>query len=243
MLPPHSPAPGFFDAHSHLGLAPDPIADWRVVCGTCEADWDAVLNQAIPGSKASQTWILPMLGLHPWQVQTASDQWAPRLESLLRSHRAGLGECGLDFTRKEADRAAQEAAFRLQLRLAHALHRPVAIHAVRAWGRLIDLLKTEEVPAAGALVHAFGGSPEIACALQNLGLYLSFSGDLMKPGRDQLRASLRVVEPSRLLLETDGTGDLGAVMAAAAQLLNVSVAELAAQTCENGLRCFKELMA
>jgi len=242
-LPPSDPSiPGLFDAHSHLGQ-PAASVGWQVLCGTCEADWGAVLQCAAPQAGAEPGRILPMLGLHPWQVPAASGRWAERLESLLRSHRAGLGECGLDFAHEDADRATQEAAFRLQLRWAQTLHRPVAIHAVRAWGRLIDLLREEGVPAAGAMVHAFGGSPETARSLQGMGLYLSFSASLLEPGRDRLRASLAVVEEDRLLLETDGAADLAAVLAEAARLRGVPAEELAARTCENGKRCFKELMA
>ncbi len=228
-----------FDAHSHLSqgdfLPPDQL---RVVCGTCEADWEAVLAHA-----ASHAHVIPMLGLHPWFVVEASMEWASRLEVLLRAHRAGVGECGLDFARKDTPRATQEAAFQAQLRLAHALHRPVAMHAVRAWGPLLDLLREEGVPAAGAMVHAYGGSAETAEALQAMGVFLSFSGELLKEGRPKLKEALRAVASSHLLLETDGTADLAQVLAVAADLRGVSTEDLAALTWENGQRCFKELLA
>ncbi|HJV49220.1 MAG TPA: TatD family hydrolase [Geothrix sp.] len=227
-----------FDAHSHLSAALIPNHP-RVVCGTREADWEAVLAQATSDSQA-----LPMLGLHPWFAAEASAEWATRLESLLRSHRAGVGECGLDFARKEeSDRAAQAAAFRAQLQLAHRLHRPVAMHVVRAWGPLLDLLREEGIPAAGAMIHSYSGSPETAQSLQAMGVFLSFSGDLLNPERTKVRESLLSVDSRLLLLETDGTADLVQVVHAAAQIRGVHADDLAAQTWENGRRCFKELMA
>lgn len=183
-----------------------------------------------------------MLGLHPWFVAEASTEWSSRLETLLRSHRAGVGECGLDFGRKDTHRAAQEAAFRAQLRLAHALHRPVAMHTVRAWGRLLDLLREEGVPAAGAMVHAFGGSAETALVLESMGVFLSFSGELLRHDRPKLKEAMRAVASSHLLLETDSTAVLAQVLAVAAGVRGVSVQDLATQTWENGLRCFKELL-
>ncbi len=228
-----------FDAHSHL---PDshsaPTAHRRVVCGTCESDWGAILAHA-----ASEDRVIPMLGLHPWYVAEASPEWLPRLESLLRSHRAGVGECGLDFARKEADPKVQESAFRTQLRLAHALHRPVAMHVVRAWGRLLDILREEGVPTAGAMVHAYAGSPETALALQAMGVFLSFSGDLLRPDRPMLRKSLLSVDSGHLLLETDGTADLVQVLEMAVGIRGMTAEELGAQTWDNGNRCFRELMA
>jgi TatD DNase family protein len=184
-----------------------------------------------------------MLGLHPWFVAEATVDWPARLEALLRSHRAGLGECGLDFARQETDRLDQEAAFRTHLRLARALHRPLAIHAVRAWGRLLDLLREEGAPPAGTMVHAYSGSPETARALQAMGVFLSFSGDLLDPERPKLREALLAVEPTRLLLETDGVADLDELVRLAAQLRGVAEWELAGQTWENGQRCFQKLLA
>jgi TatD DNase family protein len=207
------------------------------MCGTCEADWEAILAHA-----ASHGQVIPMLGLHPWFVAEASAAWASRLEALLRSHRAGVGECGLDFARKDTHRVEQNAAFRVQLRLAHALHRPVAMHAVRAWGPLLDLLREEGVPTAGAMVHAYTGSAETARALQYMGVFLSFSGELLKEDRPKLKEALRAVASTHLLLETDGTADLALVMAVAADLRGVSVQDLTTRTWENGQRCFRELL-
>ncbi len=228
-----------FDAHTHLpassGQTPDhPL----VICGTSEADWAAVLAHA-----ASEPGAIPMLGLHPWFVAGAAPGWEARLDALLRAHRAGVGECGLDFAREGADRAGQEQAFRIQLRLAHALHRPVAIHAVRAWGRLLDLLREEGVPPAGAMVHAFSGSAETAADLQALGVFLSFSAEGLGPERVRAHGALRAVPSSHLLLETDGDGDLLPVVAASAALRGVAMEDLAARTWKNGRRCFKELIA
>jgi TatD DNase family protein len=231
--------PSTLDAHSHLpnGVPPSE-AQRRVVCGTRESDWPAVLAHA-----ESDARVIPMLGLHPWFVAEASPQWAARLEDLLRQGRVGLGECGLDFSRRAADRDAQEAAFRQQLRLARELHRPVALHVVQAWGRLLDLLAEEGVPPAGALVHGYSGSPETAQVLTKMGLFLSFSGDLLDPERRSLRESLVHVDAQSLLLETDGRGHLPTILEGAARLRGTTAAGLAEKTWENGLRCFRELMA
>ncbi|WP_243304363.1 TatD family hydrolase [Geothrix oryzisoli] len=235
--------PPLFDAHSHLpkvGAAEDPVPHRdhrRVVCGTCEADWQAVLAHA-----ASHPQVLPMLGLHPWFVEDAAPGWAARLEALLRSHPAGLGECGLDFARKAADRGGQETALRVQLRLAHDLRRPVALHAVKAWGTLLEVLREEGVPASGVLVHAYSGSLETARELQAMGVFLSFSGDLQKPERLGVREALRTTHPGHLLLETDGAAELERVFETAAGIRGIPVAELERLTWDNGSRCFRELM-
>jgi TatD DNase family protein len=228
-----------FDAHSHLpNGTPPTTAHRRVVCGTRESDWNAVLAHA-----ASDVRVIPMLGLHPWFVSEASPQWAFRLESLLRDGEAGVGECGLDFSRKAADRDGQEAAFRLQLCLAHDLQRPVAMHVVQAWGSLLSILKEVGVPSAGALVHAYSGSSETARALTSRGIFLSFSGEVLNTERAAMRESLVHVDLNHLLLETDGQGDLQHLLEGVALLRGIPAISLAEKTWENGLRCFKELMA
>lgn len=231
--------PPRFDAHCHLPAAAElGGADRRVVCGTGAGDWDAVL--ALAHRDAT---VLPMLGLHPWWLTGAAPDWAQRLEARLRSCGAGVGECGLDFTRPGADRAAQEGTFRQQLRLAHALHRPVALHAVRAWGRLLAILREEGLPPAGTMVHDFSGSAETARTLQAMGVFLSFSGRLLQPGRPRLAAALRAVAEPWLLVETDGQMDLREVIRGAAVLRGCSEGHLAALTWDNGQRCFREVQA
>ncbi|WP_052572064.1 TatD family hydrolase [Geothrix fermentans] len=236
--------PPRFDAHSHLprvGVQEEAVPGRdhrRVVCGTCEADWEAVLAHA-----AGREHVLPMLGLHPWFAREAAPGWELRLGALLRAHRVGVGECGLDFARKDADRAGQETVFCAQLRLAHELRRPVAMHVVKAWGTLLEVLRSEGVPPAGALVHAFSGSPETARELQAMGVFLSFSGDLLKPERQGARDALQAAAADHLLLETDGTADLERVIEAAASLRSTSVTDLELLTWDNARRCFRELMA
>jgi TatD DNase family protein len=228
-----------FDAHSHLPEAEMPGPNHpRVICGTCEADWEAVLTHA-----KSDGQVIPMLGLHPWFVAEALPGWERRLEALLHRQRAGVGECGLDFARKETDQAQQEAAFRIQLQLAHRLRRPVAMHVVRAWGRILDLLREEGTPSAGAMIHAYSGSPEMAERLQSMGVFLSFSGDLLNPERAKIREALLSADSRNLLLESDGSADLRFVIGAAAHVRGVPQEDLATQTWENGQRCFKELLA
>jgi Tat protein secretion system quality control protein TatD with DNase activity len=76
-----------------------------------------------------------------------------------------------------------------------------------------------------------------------MGVFLSFSGDLLKPDRAGAREALRAVAPGHLLLETDGVGELERLFEAVAGLRGIPVAELELLTWENGSRCFRELMA
>lgn len=94
------------------------------------------------------------------------------LEDQLIAHpRAIVGEIGLDCLRGPS-RAAQEFFFLSQLRLAAKHNRPVSVHCVRRYGRLLELLDRtlvyrEDVPPA-IILHGFTGSCEVARSLLRL---------------------------------------------------------------------------
>ncbi|BDU73313.1 TatD family hydrolase [Mesoterricola silvestris] len=198
-----------FDAHCHLqdarfgavleGVlrrAAEAGVTRMVCCGTREEDWDRVLEL---GRRPE---IIPMAGLHPWYVDSASPTWAARLEAAFDAG-AGAGECGLDFSDGRPPRAAQEAALRVQLDLALRRDLPVSLHCVKAAGRLLQILQETGLPAAGGLVHAFSGAPEVALSFQALGLHLSFGRALTFPGATRARASFEALREDRILFETD----------------------------------------
>ncbi len=204
-----------FDAHCHLH---DPRLDpWReralqdarelgvagfACCAAEEAEWDAVLElaQAHPD-------VVPSLGLHPWFVASARPGWQQRLEARLRALPwVGVGEAGLDKARKGRGIAGmedQEAALVDQARLAVELCRPMALHGVRAWGRILELLRPLGPHPAGWLLHSFSGSAELVGPLADLGAYFSFSGTVTRHRATRTHAAARAVPADRLLVETD----------------------------------------
>lgn len=207
-------APSFFDTHCHLqderfGAELCAVLERAQVagithlacCGTREADWGTILE--LSGRHGR---IVPLLGLHPWFVRGASPGWLARLADLLEATAAGLGECGLDFAmedQEDADRRLQAAAFQAQLELAHALNRPVSIHCRKAWGPLLAIARRTGLPEAGAVIHSYSGSAEMAHDLQALGFRLSFSCALANPANRRAAEAVRAVAEDRLLFETD----------------------------------------
>ncbi len=173
------------------------VRHW-VCCGTREVDWVVVL-----GLTALHPGVIPMLGLHPWFVAEASTNWAQHLEAGLRTHRAGLGECGLDFVLPNADQNAQERAFRVQWRLALSLARPITLHCRKAFHRLAAVAREEGPNPHGAVVHAWSGSPEQLLELQELGFHFGFGCSLAHPDNRRGPACVKEAHLDRLHLETD----------------------------------------
>lgn len=239
-----------FDAHNHLQLYAGPAELGKALkeaaaagvklmaCnGSFPGDWTAVAALC-----AGRPGIVPFFGVHPWHIGKAGPDWLQALERMLASIPSGVGETGLDRA-KGADPSGQEEIFREHLRLAVKLERPLNIHCVRAWGRLLDILKEEKPPVF--LVHAYGGPAELVPELAKLGAYFSFGGDLADEERARLRKALAAVPACRLLFETDSPGPrdvpweagpagLAAVIKLAAAALGRPAEDLAAASFENG---------
>lgn len=217
---------GFFDAHNHLqdawlkphrsqvlsDLAQMPLRA-AVVNGTCENDWADVTALA-----REHAFVLPSFGLHPWYVGNASPQWRDTLQRQLDANpTAGLGEIGLDRwildrARPEDPRLAglrrasleeQLAIFSEQLALAAERNLPVTIHCLEAWGALAEVLRAVKLPAGGFLLHAFGGSSELAREFAALGAYFSFNGYFLGERHAARRDVFKNLPADRLLAETD----------------------------------------
>ncbi len=201
----------FYDAHNHLQdqkldsvraeflAAQDRAKD--IICvvnGACEADWPEVfaLAQAHP-------WIIPSFGYHPWYLHEATPEWRSNLLQYLDKTPSAVGEIGIDHWIENYDAKQQEEFFLAQLEIAAARNLPVSIHCLKAWGRLLELLKTHPLPSRGFLLHSYGGSAELVKPLADLGAYFSFPGFFLGEDKAKKQAAFRGVPFERLLLETD----------------------------------------
>jgi len=144
-------------------------------------------------------------GLHPHHATEYSAEHAALFREL--AQQAGLvalGECGLDYFRDFAPRAAQRAAFHQQLELARRVGKPVFLHQRDAHADFAAILREHAAQWRG-VAHCFtGGADELECYLE-LGLAIGITGWICDERRGAHLAVLmpRVPAP-RLLLETDG---------------------------------------
>ena len=243
----------FFDAHDHLQaypsketldgalrLAAEAGVELMLCNGTSPGDWEAVLALAA-GNKA----VIPCFGLHPWFLKEGPPGWLEALEGFLLRVPSCVGEIGLDGGKNASDLARQEGVFTAQLRLAKKLGRPACLHCVKAWGRLLAILK-EEAPGP-VMFHSYGGPAEMVPELAALGAYFSFSGAILDGKRGKLRKALQAAPAERLFFETEapaadapgwraGPAGVVEVISAAAAILGRPAEELAAQSWANGNR-------
>ncbi len=123
-----------------------------------------------------------------------------------------IGETGLDYyrlgERSVADMEWQRERFRVHIRAARQVDKPLVIHTRSASDDTIAILKEEgegaDAPGrAGGVFHCFTETEAVARAALDLGFYISFSGILTFKTAADLREVARFVPMDRILIETD----------------------------------------
>ena len=142
---------------------------------------------------------LPAYGLHPLFVHQPDDLLD--LGFYLQQQAQAVGEFGLDFYAKDADKQMQMDYFIAQLDLAQRYGLPVILHVRKALQEVI--LQLRQYPGVCGVVHSFSGSLQQAEQLLDLGFKLGLGGTVTYPRAKRIRALLKALPLSAWLLETD----------------------------------------
>jgi TatD DNase family protein len=226
-----------------------------VANGTRPKDWPTVAELA-----KKYKWVVPSYGLHPWYVNQVCENWREILEECLQDSWAAIGEIGLDRWIEGFDSAKQEEVFIWQLELAKRLERPVTIHCLRSWGRMLELLEKHRL-RCGFLLHSYGGPAEMVKRFVELGGYFSTSGYYAHERKEKQREVFRAVPLERILVETDAPdmllpeklrefdlgevnhpGNIVKVYSFAAELLGIGLEEFAEQVENNFKKFYKPVL-
>ena len=216
----------FTDSHCHLtypGLI-DRIPEVRVAMNEARVDralcictrleeFDAV--QAL-AERYDNFWA--SVGVHP-DNEDNEDIAEPTVDDLVeRSRRAkviAIGETGLDYYQMDerkggrtiADMEWQRNRFRVHIRAARQVGKPLVIHTRDASADTLRLLREEgedgSAGCAGGVFHCFTETAEVARAALDLGFYISFSGIITFKKSQDLRDVAAFVPLDRMLIETD----------------------------------------
>ena len=198
------------DSHCHLdfdAFAPDRDlviqrarskgVEHIVIPGVNRNNWDRIRDICEKDAR-----IHACYGLHPYMADKHDQQDIIDLENWLEANECvAIGECGLDFRKNQADRQLQQQFFSAQIAIAHAIGKPVVIHAVRATEDVIRSISSH--PGLRGMVHSYSGSYEQALRLIELGFYISFGGAITYTNAKKLRAAASKLPLDAILLETD----------------------------------------
>jgi TatD DNase family protein len=145
------------------------------------------------------------VGVHPHYADDVTDETWGRLKRLADDERVvAIGEVGLDNFKLQSSKEAQRSLFERMLGLSREKGLPVIVHCREAFD---DVLKILTAFASGdklrGVVHCFSGSIEQARACMELGLCISFTGNITFKKAENLRAVAKEVPVEKMLLETD----------------------------------------
>ena len=168
-------------------------------------------------------------GIHPWSI---GDGWESTFAHIAEFAKASnviaIGECGMDILKSPASPELQEKIFRAHISLSESLKKPLIIHCVKTYDRIIALRK-ETRPQQPWIIHGFRGKPEQARQLVKAGLYISL-------GEKFNIDSVIEIPAERLFIESDESAlPLEDIYAAIAAAKEVSIEKLAQQTRSNAL--------
>jgi TatD DNase family protein len=194
------------DSHTHLLRLE--VAPEEAVREAAEAGVGAVVNIGtdVEDSRrgAELAAVLPNVystaGIHPHNAGTYT---AADLEALAELSESpgivALGEVGLDYFRGHSSGEAQQALFEDVISLANDTRLPLVIHSREAFADTMALLGSARV---SVVLHCFeGGELEIREARER-GYYVGLAGNVTYRNSETAKV-LRLVDPERLLVETD----------------------------------------
>jgi TatD DNase family protein len=201
------------DTHLHL-YAEEYDADRKALIAAAKSDGVTRLllpnidSSSIEGLKALADeypdYCLPMMGLHPCYVKDNFEEELALVEKELRTgNYIAVGEIGMDKYWELDHLPQQEEALRCQLRWAHELDLPVALHTRNANDEVIAIIRDLNLPGLRGVFHCFSGTVEQANEMIQLGFYLGIGGVLTykNGGLDKVITEIPL---EHLVLETDG---------------------------------------
>lgn len=152
------------------------------------------------------------VGVHPDNEGVVE----PSVEGLValaqRPKVLAIGETGLDYYRLNgrsiADMEWQRNRFRVHIKAAQRVHKPLVVHTRSASDDTLAILKEEGEGApgadrAGGVFHCFTESLDVARQALDLGYFISFSGIITFNSAKSLREVVKYVPLDRMLIETD----------------------------------------
>ena len=166
--------------------------------------------------------VLASVGVHPHDAKLYDDRAEDHLIALSRAQKViAWGEIGLDYYYEHSPREVQREIFRRQINTAKDLHLPIIVHSRDANEDTVEILqeeysqepdRKEGLSDSGTgnvastpvgVMHCFGGTPEMAKAVMDIGFLISFAGNVTFKKAEDLREAARAVPLEKLLVETD----------------------------------------
>lgn len=219
-------------------------------CVVVAVDFDHIYSLKALAEARQNVWF--SVGIHP-NHEVAVEPTVEQLCQLADHPRCvAIGETGMDFFRHHVSPEIQEQRFRIHIRAAKLLNKPVIVHNRDADADTMRILREESISECGGIMHCFSADQATADAAVALGMSISFSGNVTFKRNDTLRAVAASVPADLLLVETDSPylapmpfrgkrnepAYVKQVAECIAEVRGIPLTELAAQTTRNARALF-----
>lgn len=204
---------GIIDSHAHICGA-QLYPRWEeVVAGSKEAGIEKIMIVCTELSEAERAIRIaerdPMFDVacafYPNDLLKVTEEDFVRLERLVRKPQVkAVGEIGMDYYPYDETVPAdiQKEAFIRQIRMANEVDKPVLIHMRLATDDTRRYMK-ENLKVPG-IMHCYSGGAEAMQDFLDMGMYISFSGNITFELDDEsTQRAVKEVPLDRILVETD----------------------------------------
>jgi len=203
----------YIDTHAHLTF-PEYQADLPdVIKRAREAKIEAIINIALDDEAVNKSlkiaeeypgFIFNAIGIHPQEASEWNENRHAQLKELAIKHKiVAIGETGLDYHYKLSPVEQQQAVFRRSLQLAQELDLPAVVHSREASAATLRILREENRGRLKGVLHCFAGDMELGKGALDMGLYISFTGNITFPKAEKIRQAAAEIPLDRIMVETD----------------------------------------
>lgn len=201
-----------FDTHCHLALLyQEPVSQIRAIDEAKREGVQAIVNistnlfdfyDCYKNTKNVPS-VFHTVGLSPSEVMNQGAEWEDKLEEWVNLPGViAIGEIGLDYFHKYGDKSSQIEFFIRQLEMAEEFNKPVVIHNRQAGSDMREIMKSK-IPSSGGIMHCFSEDTEFAKEMIDIGMYISFAGNLTYRNATNLHEVARNIPIENIVIETD----------------------------------------
>lgn len=203
----------FIDTHAHLTFPEYKIDLPEVIQRSKEANVEAIINIALDDEALASSlkiadeypgYVFNAFGLHPHDASDWTDDIPDKIRKLAKEKKIiAIGETGLDYHYKLSPIEKQKEVFRKFLQLAQELDLPTVIHSRESSKDTLAIIHEENNGELKGVLHCFGGDMDLGKQALDLGLLISFTGNITFPKADKIRNAAKEIPLERIMIETD----------------------------------------
>jgi TatD DNase family protein len=253
----------YIDTHAHLTFPEFDLDLPDIIHRAKNGGIESIINIALDDEAIRNSvriaeeypgFVFTAAGIHPHEASGWKESDYQKFKDLVKKHKLiAIGETGLDYHYKLSPIEQQQMVFRKFLQLAQELDLPAVIHSREASHDTMTIIREENRGKLKGVLHCFAGDMDLAKAALDMGLYISFTGNITFPKADKIRQAAKEIPLERIMIETDcpflapqafrgkRNEPVYVVVAAEkiAEIKSVSAEEIAIVTTRNARKLFK----